>query len=78
MRQRARGHDPLLGIGDRSRLSGADPDREIATTVALAQQHDRLVGRHLDPDAKDIDLSHVSTVPRVLGRRDALNGRAPP
>ena len=29
-----------------------------ATAIAFAQQHDRLVGGHLDPDSHDIDFAH--------------------
>ena len=68
VRQRARRHDALLGEGDRGRLDGADPDRQVALTRRLAQQHDRLVGGHLDPDSDDIDLAHaVQPTPRQRG-----------
>ena len=75
--QRPGRHDALLGVGDRGRLGGPDPDRQVAVTVALPQQHDRLVGRHLDPDADDIELSHpVNRTPLSRGARSAVRGPA--
>ena len=46
--------DALLLEGDRGGLDGADPDRQVADAVLLAQQHDRLVGRQLDPHPDDV------------------------
>ncbi|GAA1500993.1 hypothetical protein GCM10009760_63400 [Kitasatospora kazusensis] len=58
MRERAHRSHPLLGEGDRGRLAGADPDRQVPISPYLPQQHDRLVGRHLHPDTYDVELIH--------------------
>src|SRR5207342_2679254 len=34
------------------------PDREVSLALHLAQQHDRVVRRHLDPYTQDVDLAH--------------------
>ena len=71
-------HDALLGERDRGGLDRADPDRQVAVAVHLAQQHDRLVGGHLDPDTHDVELAHTVTLPRARGsaRRASPPGRA--
>ena len=40
--------------------TGADPDRQVAVAAGLLEQHDRLVGGHLDPDTHHVELVHVS------------------
>ena len=74
--QRARRDDALLGEGDRGRLDGADPDRQVALPRRLAQQHERLVRRHLHPDSDDIDLAHaVSLLSGAVGPRPQAAGQ---
>ena len=68
------GHDALLGEGDRGGLDGADPDRQVALTVDLAQQHDRLVRGHLDPDTRRRPSAHGATLARRR-RRDPRASR---
>src|SRR5207342_1961495 len=71
--QRTRRYDALLGEGDGGRLDGPDPDRQVPLTLHLAQQHDRVVRRHLDPYTQDVDLAHgVHTTP---GRTGSYAGR---
>ena len=78
--QRPRRDDALLGEGDRGGLDRADPDRQVALPRHLAQQHDRLVRGHLDPDSHDIDFAHAFTLLRAgehapNGRRSASDRR---
>ena len=44
----------------RSRSAGSGPRH-------LPQQHDRLVGGHLDPDSDDVDFAHAVTLLRATG-----------
>ena len=67
--QRPRRDDALLGEGDRGGLDRPDPDRQVALPRHLAQQHDRLVGGHLDPDSDDVDFAHAPTLLRCPDRR---------
>jgi hypothetical protein len=60
MSERPRRNLATLGIGDRGGLDGTDPDRQIALTAHLAQQHDRLIRRQLHPDTDDVELVHAS------------------
>ena len=62
--QRSRRLDPLLRVGDGGGLRRTDPDGQVAVAVTLSQQHDRVVGRHLDPDPEDVQNLHSPTVPR--------------
>ena len=55
-------HHTVLGAGRSGGFRRDDPDRQVSLTVALAQQDDRLVGRHFDPDAQNIEFFHPSTV----------------
>ncbi len=57
--QRPRRLDALLRVGDGGRLGGTDPDGQVALTVPLAQQHDRLVRGHFDPHPEDVDGLHL-------------------
>ena len=57
--QRPGGLDALLLERDRGGLDRADPDRQIAVAVGLAQQEDRLVRGQFDPDAHDAHLAHA-------------------
>src|SRR5664279_2794140 len=59
MGHRPRRHDTLLGIRDRRGFGGPDPDGQVAFTAPLAQQDDRLVGRHLDANSQDVQFSHL-------------------
>ena len=67
MGQRASRFDTLLGVGDGGGLDCADPDRQVALTLAFAKQHDRLVGRHLDPDAHHVNWLHARSLPPRRG-----------
>ena len=58
MRQRARSLHALLLERDGRGLDGADPDRQVADAVFLAQQDDRLVGRQFDPHSDDPHRMH--------------------
>ena len=51
--------DALLFEGDRGCLGLADPDRQVAITVGLAQQQDRLVLRLLDANADNANFTHL-------------------
>ena len=48
-----RGLDALEGEGDGRGLDRADPDGQVALSVDLLQEHDRLVRRKLDPHADE-------------------------
>ena len=80
VRQGSRRLDTLLGVGDGGGLDRADPDGQVALTVALAQQHDGLVRRHLDPDADHVDWLHDVSLLRIREVRfsDADPGPAAP
>src|SRR6202046_4688937 len=59
MGQRTRRLDSLLLEGDRGGFGLADPDRQVAVAVSLAQQQHRLVLRLLDANAGDANLTHL-------------------
>src|SRR5207342_382557 len=58
--------DALLRERDRGGLYRADPDGQVALAGHLTEKHDRLVRRHLDPDAHDIHFAHAFTLPPGL------------
>ena len=58
VRQRSRRLHTLLGVGDGRGLGGADPDGQVAGTVALTEQDDGLRRGHLDADSEDIEQDH--------------------
>ena len=57
--------------------TGPDPDRQVALALDLAQQHDRLVGGHLDADAHDVELRMRQPTPSARSRRRTA-GRSTP
>jgi hypothetical protein len=76
VRERAGGYDALLGEGDRGGLHRTDPDRQVPLPLDLAQQHDRLVRRHLDADTHDVHLVHATTLGPVGVHRATVSGAA--
>src|ERR1700757_173396 len=59
MGERTRRLDSLLLEGDRGGCGLADPDRQVAIAVGLAQQEHRLVLRLLDANADDANFTHL-------------------
>src|SRR5947209_3450766 len=57
--QRAGRLDSLLFQGNRGRFGLADPNRQVTSTVGLAQQQDRLVLRLLDANADNANFTHL-------------------
>ena len=77
MRQRPGRLDALLLQRDRGGLHRADPDRQVAVTVGLAQQEDRLVRGQFDSDAHHAHLAHAVPPPDgPPSRRPAPPGRS--
>ena len=62
VRQGTCGYDALLCEGDRGGLGGPDPDGQETLALGLAQEHDRLIGGHLDPDPHDVHLAHATSL----------------
>ena len=82
MGQRPGRLDALLLVRDRGRLDRADPDRQVAVALDLAEQHDRLVAGQLDPHPDHAQLAHrrlrVALADRALPARytrDAATAR---
>ena len=68
VRHRPGRHHTLLGERDGGRLDGTDPDRQVALPRDLAEQDDRLVRRHLDPNPDDVERLHAPHHRRRLRR----------
>src|SRR5579884_822332 len=59
--------------GDRARLRGADPDGEHALPLLLLEDHDRRVGRAIEPQVGDADRDDVRA--QVPSSQDARYAR---
>jgi hypothetical protein len=56
---------PLLRERDRAGFGRADPDRQVALTRHLPEQHDRLARGHLHPDSDHVDFTHNARLLRT-------------